>query len=134
MTEEQKNYIEEQQPEKIYLIGGTGVVSSSVEKACRAECSTVRIAGKTRYTTSTAAARAFFGDESSCAVLAYAQNFPDGLAAGPLAMSLGSPVILTDNSGYGAAVFYSTDTGTQKAAVLGGQTLIDSSVMNKIIN
>lgn len=134
MTEEQKNYIEEQQPEKIYLIGGTGVVSSSVEKACRAECSTVRIAGKTRYTTSTAAARAFFGDESSCAVLAYAQNFPDGLAAGPLAMSLGSPVILTDNSGYGAAVFYSTDTGTQKAAVLGGQTLIDSSVMNKFIN
>ena len=116
------------------MIGGTGAVSSSVEKTCALQGDTVRLAGKNRYTTSTAVARAFYGGWSSSAVLAYAQNFPDGLAGGTLAMSLQAPVVLTDNSRSGYAIFYGTDTGLQKAAVLGGTTLINDNVVNKVIN
>lgn len=64
---------------------------------------------------------------------AYAQNFPDGLAGGTLAMSLQAPVLLTDNVSFGYAGFYGTDAGLEKAAVLGGVTLINDEV-NKVIN
>lgn len=134
MTTAQKSYISDIAPERFYMIGGTGAVSGSVERTCALQGDTVRLAGKNRYTTSTAVARAFYGEWSSSAVLAYAQNFPDGLAGGTLAMSLQAPVVLTDNSRSGYAVFYGTDTGLQKAAVLGGITLINDDVVNKVIN
>lgn len=134
MTTAQKSYISEIDPERFYMIGGTGAVSSSVESTCKLQGETVRLAGKNRYTTSTAVARAFYGDWSSSAVLAYAQNFPDGLAGGTLAMSLQAPVVLTDNSSFVYAGFYGKDAGLEKAAVLGGVTLINDDVVNKVIN
>ena len=134
MTAEQKSYISDIATDRFYMIGGTGAVSSSVERTCKLQGDTVRLAGKNRYTTSTAVARAFYGDWSSSAVLAYAQNFPDGLAGGTLAMSLQAPVLLTDNGSFGYAGFYGTDAGLEKAAVLGGVTLINDDVVNKVIN
>lgn len=134
MTTAQKSYISDIDPDRFYMIGGTGAVSSSVERTCKLQGDTVRLAGKNRYTTSTAVARAFYGDWSSSAVLAYAQNFPDGLAGGTLAMSLQAPVLLTDNVSFGYAGFYGTDAGLEKAAVLGGVTLINDDVVNKVIN
>ena len=61
-------------------------------------------------------------------------NFPDGLAGGPLALSIKAPLILTDNSGYSDAVAYAKNAGIEKAAVLGGPTLISDGVVSRIVN
>lgn len=134
LTDEQKKYIEAMKPEGFYMIGGTGVVNSSVEKSCRAYGDAVRLAGRNRYTTSAAVARAFYGDRSSSAVLVSGLNFPDGLSGGPLAISLYAPVMLTDNGDFAVSAFYGKDTGLKNAVVMGGKTLIDDSVVDKVID
>ncbi len=132
----QKQYLNSIEVNDVYLIGGTGVVSDSIarqlksydqDKACE------RVAGSNRYLTSVAVAETFFPDGADSAVLAYAQNFPDGLAGGPLALSMEAPLLLVDSSGYNAAVSYAKDAGIRKAAVLGGSALISDNVVKKII-
>ena len=66
-------------------------------------------------------------------VLAYAMNFPDGLSGGPLAMSMGAPLMLADDKNYKHTVTYADKAGVKKAAVLGGTSLIPDQVVNKIV-
>ena len=93
-----------------------------------------RLGGKDRYLTSVAVAEKFFANGSESVVLAYAQNFPDGLTAGPLAMSMEGPLVLVDNSRYTTAKTFVDKLGADKAIVLGGPTLITDKVANIIIN
>mgnify|MGYP002552177166 FL=1 len=78
-------------------------------------------------------AQKFFSDKNDTVVLAYAMNFPDGLAGGPLAMSLDSPLLLVDESGVQDAADYAKTAGVQKAVVLGGEKLISNTSVAKII-
>jgi len=60
------------------------------------ESSTVRIAGEDRLMTAVEVSRRQFGDRSALAVvIARADDFPDALAAAPLAASAGGPLLLT---------------------------------------
>ena len=93
-----------------------------------------RVAGQNRYLTSVAVAEEFFLGGSERVVLAYAMNFPDGLAGGPLALSFDSPLLLVDQNGYSDAAAFAKTAGIKKAAVLGGPTLIPDSVVKAIIN
>ena len=132
----QKKYLGSMKINDIYLIGGTGVVSDKIGtqlKKYDQDDKCERVAGQNRYLTSVAVAEKFFTDGSDSAVLAYAMNFPDGLAGGPLALSIKAPLILTDNSGYSDAVAYAKSAGIKKAAVLGGPTLISDGVVKNII-
>ena len=132
----QKKYLGSMKINDIYLIGGTGVVSDKIGtqlKKYDQDDKCERVAGQNRYLTSVAVAEKFFTDGSDSAVLAYAMNFPDGLAGGPLALSIKAPLILTDNSGYSDAVAYAKSAGIKKAAVLGGPTLISDGVVKKVI-
>ena len=133
----QKKYLGSLKIKDIYLIGGTGVVSDKIGtqlKKYDQDDKCERVAGQNRYLTSVAVAKEFFPKGSDSAVLAYAMNFPDGLAGGPLALSMKAPLILTDNSGYSDAVAYAKSAGIKKAAVLGGPTLIPDSIVNRIVN
>ena len=133
----QKKYLGSLKINDIYLIGGTGVVSDKIGtqlKKYDRDDKCERVAGQNRYLTSVAVAKEFFPKGSDSAVLAYAMNFPDGLAGGPLALSIKAPLVLTDNSGYSEAVAYAKNAGIEKAAVLGGPTLISDGVVNRIIN
>ena len=132
----QKKYLGSLKINDIYLIGGTGVVSDKIGtqlKKYDRDDKCERVAGQNRYLTSVAVAKEFFPDGSDSAVLAYAMNFPDGLAGGPLALSIKAPLILTDNSGYSDAVAYAKNAGIKKAVVLGGPTLISDGVVKNII-
>ena len=137
VNDTQKKYLDSLKIKDIYLIGGTGVVSDKIGtqlKKYDQDDKCERVAGQNRYLTSVAVAKEFFPKGSDSAVLAYAMNFPDGLAGGPLALSIKAPLILTDNSGYSDAVAYAKNAGIKKAAVLGGPTLISDSVVSRIIN
>lgn len=137
VNDTQKKYLGSLKIKDIYLIGGTGVVSDKIGtqlKKYDRDDKCERVAGQNRYLTSVAVAKEFFPKGSDSTVLAYAMNFPDGLAGGPLALSIKAPLILTDNSGYSEAVAYAKNAGIKKAVVLGGPTLISDGVVNRIIN
>ena len=133
----QQAYLDSLNINDIYLIGGEGVVTDNTGQQLDrydddGRCE--RIAGQNRYQTSVAVARKFFPDGAGNVVLAYAMNFPDGLAGGPLALSLDSPLLLVDQSGYNDAAAFARSMGIKKAVVLGGPTLIPDSVVNRIVN
>ena len=116
---------------KIYIIGGTGVISSSFESKLKAYGKTERIGGNNRYDTSVRIANKFFASPKT-AVIAYAKNFPDGLCGGPLAMLMDAPLILTANGNETKAVQYMRNKGVHAGYVLGGTSLISNYTANQI--
>ncbi|EGW39246.1 cell wall-binding repeat-containing protein [Desulfosporosinus sp. OT] len=54
-----------------------------------------RIAGNDRYQTAVAVSQNGWPDGADSAILAYGQNFPDALSAGPLAHKYDAPILLT---------------------------------------
>lgn len=127
----QKNYLESTIVEDIYIIGGSGAVSDRIKNELSAYGTTTRIGGATRYETSVNVARRFF-DNPPAGVLAYAQNFPDGLCGGTLAYAMGGPLILTSNYNPMVAEVYAEEQGMVYGAVLGGPALISDSSAKRI--
>lgn len=116
-----------------FIIGGYGAVNARVENQVDVYTeASGRIAGETRYETSADVALVFFEDPDY-ATLAYAQNFPDGLSAGPLASEIGAPLLLVDNRSYQMASGYTEFAGIQHVAVLGGPALISDKVARAMI-
>ena len=76
-----------------------------------------RIAGYTRYDTSSAIAKEGW-TQSDYAILAYGENFPDALAAAPLARKYNAPILLTE---------------AQSLTLITKQTLLDLKVKNVFI-
>lgn len=116
----------------ITIIGGTSAVSSSLESQLRSYGSVSRLAGSTRYETSVKVAQRFFSNPYT-AVLAYAKNYPDGLCGGPLAYTMGAPLILTD-SNYHPARNYTLTTNIMGGYVLGSGELISNEAARWIFS
>ena len=127
LSEKQKEYLKTLKSEKYYLIGGTGVVGEGIAREIRnGGFGTVeRVAGSNRFSTSVAVAKKFFSSGAvKRVVLAYAMNFPDGLSGGPLAMSIGAPLLLVTSEDTADAREYFEDFGAEKTITLGGPALI----------
>lgn len=116
----------------ITIIGGTSAVSSSLESQLRSYGSVSRLAGSNRYETSVKVAQRFFSNPYT-AVLAYAKNYPDGLCGGPLAYTMGAPLILTD-SNYHPARNYTLTTSIMGGYVLGSGELISNEAARWIFS
>ncbi|MDG2232742.1 MAG: cell wall-binding repeat-containing protein [Ilumatobacter sp.] len=101
----------------ITVVGGTSVVSSSVLEqldALNGAQPAVRVAGDDRYLTSTAVATHALDGNTTCdMILATGENFPDALAAGPLAIAADAPILLNTGASLLAPV---------KAVIAGGLT------------
>ena len=130
LTEDQKDFLAATSGKKI-ITGGTAAVNSTVERQLAVYGSVIRLAGTTRYETSILVAKAFF-PKANRAVLAYAQNFPDGLSGGPLAYSLSAPLILTATGKDAFATAYTAETGIRRGLVLGGSSLISDETVSRI--
>ncbi len=126
LTDEQINVLNNLSSKKIYIIGGENAVSSVIENELLVYGDVTRLAGETRYDTSVLVAKKFF-DEPNGMVLAYGQNFPDGLSGGSLAHALKSPLILTNNSSASIANEYSKELKCNASYVLGGSKLVSNS-------
>lgn len=88
-----------------------------------------RIAGSGREQTAVELSRQRFGEGASVAILVDSRNFPDALAAGPLAARLGAPILLTGPS-------VSTDVrgelarlGVSRVLVVGGPNSVPDEVV-----
>ncbi len=133
LTSEQKAYLKQQSGCKYYIVGGTGAVTSSVEKSLKDYGTVKRLAGANRFETSVMVAETFFKNPTT-AVLAYGYNFPDGLCAGPLAATINAPLILTATGDEAQAAAYAKEEGIKDGMVLGGPALINDKAVKKIFS
>lgn len=122
-------------PGRIVVLGGAAVVSSSVlaQLDPYTAGSVTRLAGADRFATAAAVSAATFGRGVSIAYVATGANYPDALAAIPLAARTGSPLLLTHGSGAPAA----TTRELQRLApgrivVLGGTGVVSDAVLRQL--
>jgi putative cell wall-binding protein len=135
LTDEQKTYLASLGKKTYYIIGGTGAVKQAVEDELKTYGTTTRVAGADRYETSAEVAKTFFKDGSEAVVLAYGLSYPDGLTGGPLAMSLGAPLLLVSSNSINNAnaSAYVTAKTVDKAICLGGSALISDTAVKDIL-
>lgn len=93
-----KAEIQRLDPEKIVVVGGSGVVGPAVFSALKAmQSNTIRLGGANRYETSRLVVEQAF-DSTAVAYVATGRGFPDALSASAAAGATGSPVILIDGA------------------------------------
>ena len=133
LTEDQKTYLSGISSSKYYVLGGTLAVSKEVETEIKSYGKVERIGGENRYDTSILIAEAFV-DNPEEVVLAYANNYPDGLCGGPLAAHKNAALVLTSTESIDDAKSYVEKEELERGAVLGGSMLISDDAVNKIFS
>ena len=128
LTDAQKAFLETTSKDFV-ILGGEGAVSEEIEAELAAMGTVERVKGKTRYETSVEIAKYFFTAPES-AVLGYANDFPDGLCAGPLAIALKAPLILTADGKTDAADAYIENFAS--GVVTGGTARISDEAVREI--
>ena len=118
---------------KIYIIGGKNAVSEKIENQLKEFGSITRLSGETRYETSVLVAETFFADPTM-AVIAYGDNFPDGLSGGPLAHAYGAPLLLTREGGEEAAEEYLKAHGIQSGYAMGGTAVLKDKTVKTVFS
>jgi len=127
----QKSYLKDIRGRKFIILGGEKAVSSDIENQLKTYGSVERIAGANRFETSVRIAEKLF-EAPKCAVLAFSNDFPDGLCGGPLAQMLKAPVILTRSDKASIAREYLQSQGITDGVVLGGTARIDDDTVRKL--
>ena len=135
LTPDQKDFLNGLDPENVYIAGGTGAVLPAVESDIKGFGFNVkRLAGANRYETSLKIAEEFFNDyQHNTFALAYALDFPDGLAGGVLACDKDAPLLLVDDRHYQYAKTFVTKNGSRSAMIYGGPALIADETALKIL-
>lgn len=132
--------IERLGPDQVFLLGGDQAVATPVEDDITSIVGTdtvVRLAGEDRYETACIVASetvSALGEEwDGTAFATTGNNWPDALAASPLAAHAGYPVFLADYDGFDAVTEQCmSDLGVTGAIVLGGTVAMPLSVMAQV--
>ncbi len=133
LNSQQKAFLEAHKGNAKYIVGGTSAVSTKVEKQVSVYGKPERLAGNGRYDTSVLVAKKFFSNPTS-AVVAYGRNFPDGLSGGPLAYTIGGPLLLAENKQVNTIANYTKSLGITSGYVLGGSGLVSDASVKTIYN
>lgn len=120
--------------EKAVILGGTGAVGESVESALEAEFGedggVSRISGPDRYATANAIAaevkRLLGGAYEGRALVATGEDFPDALAAAPLAAAQRWPLYLAHPRKGLSAETRASLTGVNNVVILGGKSVVST--------
>ncbi|SHI29589.1 cell wall-binding repeat-containing protein [Desulfosporosinus lacus] len=131
------NELKRLNPKTIYILGGTGVVSSKVEQQLRDKYENViRIGGYDQY--ETAAEIAGYLSENNLvspgkAVIAYGENFPDALSVSPLAANQHIPILLTRT--HNLPIYTQNalnDLQVKETTIVGGSAVIGPEVEEQL--
>lgn len=91
-----------------------------------------RIAGYTQYDTSSAIAKEGWS-QSDYAILAYGENFPDALAAAPLARKYNAPILLTEAQSLTQITKQTLqDLKVKNVFIVGGNVVVSPTVENQL--
>ena len=115
------------------IVGGEGVVSSSVEKTVKSYLgnnSVIRLAGNTRYETSAAVASHItkYIGKTPYAFAVTGQNFADALSVAPIAAMTGSPIVLTEGTTISQAGAVALKNTTNHFYKIGGPTVVGNKI------
>jgi putative cell wall-binding protein len=118
----------------VYIIGGTGAVSTGIEALLTGQgLNVTRISGADRY--ATAAQIAQLLGPAPAAYLAYGYGEPDAIVGSVFAAEQGYPVLLTDSSDLPAATqTYLSGAGTKAISILGGTGVITPALQAVLSN
>ncbi|WP_143033924.1 cell wall-binding repeat-containing protein [Paramicrobacterium humi] len=122
-------------PSQIVIVGGTGVVSSAVEKSLKSYAPVSRISGSDRFETSRNTAKQFGAAGAQTAFISTGWDFPDALTAGSAAGSLGAPVILVDGKKSALDAKTSQVLKTlkvQNIVIVGGTGVVSSGISSAL--
>ena len=100
LAQDIKNYVSKQQPSQVYIVGGTGVISQSVETQIRSlvpNSPITRLAGQDRFDTNAVIVKSF-GLNPKTIYLSTGFIFADALSGSVLAAKTGDPIVLIDPS------------------------------------
>lgn len=112
------------------LIGAAVIPASSVEAN---STNVIRLAGDTRYDTMSRIIQAEVPGTSEYVVVASGDNFPDALAAAPLAGALKAPIVLTSGNVLSPqAEQQITRLKASKAVIIGGVNTISRATVSRI--
>ncbi|WP_449569596.1 cell wall-binding repeat-containing protein [Microbacterium sp. MC2] len=121
-------------PAKIYVLGGTGVVSAKVAGALSRIAPTTRLGKLDRYTTGLHIVDSLF-TSAGTAFIATGRSFPDALAATGAAGALDAPVILVDGarSSVPTGVLNSLRRlGVTDIVIAGGTGAVSAGIQNQL--
>ncbi len=119
----------------VFIVGGNGVVSQSIEDALKARgIKVTRIAGKDRYDTAIQVAGKI--GKSDEVVLVNGNDFKDGMTIASIAALKGMPIILTDGGYMPASVkkYLGNTSKMKQVYVIGDQNTISDSVISGLSN
>ena len=92
-----------------------------------------RIAGADRYAVAVSISQAAFTAPVDTVFLATGENFPDALSAGPLAVKLGGPVLLTPRSGLTASVIAELERlAPGRVTIVGGTVSVPTAIETQL--
>ncbi len=128
----QKKFLQANVTGKVYILGDTNAVNSSLEKQLKTYGPVTRIGGSSRWVTTRMVADQFFSSPDYV-VLAYGEDFADGLIASPLAYALHSPLLMAKTGKTGEARKYVAAKNISKAYIIGSKSYIDDATVRKIM-
>ncbi|WP_432545418.1 cell wall-binding repeat-containing protein [Kineococcus sp. SYSU DK004] len=122
----------------VYLVGGTGSVSTAVEAQLgRLGYLVLRLSGQDRYDTAVTAAQVLWEDPDTV-FLATGENYPDALAGAAAAGNQGAPILLVGRDRLPAPVAEALAPGDplglspSRFFVLGGEGAVSDAVLDEI--
>lgn len=120
----------------IYIIGGTGVISESLEGQlkCYKYKNVLRIGGSDRYDTSYKVAENINAPQHTPIVIATGKDFPDALSISPIAAKNGWPILLVSTSLTADEENYIKTISPDKIYIVGGTGVVSDSVISRLIN
>ncbi len=120
----------------VYVLGGDSVVSNTVLgqiSAINPALNVKRVSGTDRIKTSNAIAREAFArmGQRRFAIVAYAYNYPDALAATPVSAFDGMPVFLTRTAYISTETLDAmSDIGVTDVIIVGGTSVVSNAVFD----
>lgn len=133
-----KNYLAVNKPTKIYIVGGTGVISANVATQVKSITgyTPIRYGGIDRYATNQIVANAFIQNPNEI-VISTGSNFPDALTASIYAAKNLGPVLLIDNKETASAYNYVKSIGANDAksefTIVGGSGVVSDTIKSYLL-
>lgn len=122
-------------PARIVVVGGPGVVSDGVLAALRSYTtgSVTRQWGADRFATAAEVSRVGWASGSSLVYISTGSNYPDALAAGPVAARNGAPILLVRPDAVPAATADALRAlGPSRIVVMGGPGVVSDAVVAQL--
>lgn len=119
---------------KIYILGGTGVISSNIEKKLKLlNYNVERISGINRFQTATAVGKQIKNSDTNTAIIATAYDFPDTLSIGPAAARNNMPILFTHKDNLTSETKQALiKWNIKKVVISGGTGVVSSQVESQV--